>query len=58
MEFPGIFWWSVLWIISWGVIGSVVTRRVYLRRDLDTSNATLGGSLVGAAFGPVGLVPL
>ncbi len=58
MEFPGIFWWSVLWIVSWGVIGSIVTRRVYLRRDLDTSNATLGGSLVGAAFGPVGLVPL
>lgn len=58
MEFPDIFWWSVLWIISWGVIGSIVTRQVYLRRDLDTSNATLGGSLVGAAFGPVGLVPL
>jgi len=58
MEFPGIFWWSVLWIISWGVIGSIVTRRVYLRRDLDTTNATLAGSLVGAAFGPVGLAPL
>ena len=58
MEFSGIFWSAVLWLIVWGVIGGVATRRVYLRKDLDTSNATLGGSLVGAALGPIGLVPL
>ena len=58
MEYSGIFWSAVLWLIVWGVIGGVATRRVYLRKDLDTSNATLGGSLVGAALGPIGLVPL
>lgn len=45
-------------MIFWGVTGGVITRRVYLRKDLDTSNATLGGSVIGAAFGPVGLAPL
>jgi branched-chain amino acid transport system permease protein len=55
---PLIFWSIVLWMAGWGVIGSVVTRRIYLRHDLDTSSTTLVGSLVGAAFGPVGLVPL
>jgi len=58
MEYPGIFWWTVAWMIAWGVIGSIVTRRVYIRRDLDSSNATLGGSMIGAATGPIGLVPL
>ena len=58
MEYSGIFWSAILWLVCWGVIGGVVTRRVYLRKDLDTSNAALGGTLVGAALGPIGLVPL
>ena len=48
----------MLWLVFWGVTGGIVTRKVYLRKDLDTSNATLGGSLIGAAFGPIGLIPL
>ena len=43
---------------AWGVIGSVVTRRRYLHHDLDTSNAPLLGAMLGAATGPVGLIPL
>ena len=58
MQYSSIFWWTVLWLIFWGVAGGIITRRIYLRKDLDTSNATLGGSVIGAAFGPVGLVPL
>ena len=58
MDYPGIFWWTVVWMVLWGIVGGIVTRRVYLRRDLDTSRAVLGGALVGAASGPVGLVPL
>ncbi|MEK9941605.1 MAG: branched-chain amino acid ABC transporter permease [Gammaproteobacteria bacterium] len=58
MQYSSIFWWTLLWVIFWGVTGGIVTRRVYLRKDLDTSNATLGGSLIGAAFGPFGLIPL
>ena len=53
MEYSGIFWSAILWLVCWGVIGGVVTRRVYLRKDLDTSNAALGGTLVGAALGPI-----
>jgi len=45
-------------MLFWGVVGSAVTRRVYLHKDLDTSNSVLVGSLVGAAFGPFGLIPL
>jgi len=58
MQYSSIFWLTILWLIFWGVVGGLITRRVYLRKDLDTSNATLGGSLIGAAFGPIGLVPL
>jgi len=58
MQYSSIFWWTVLWLIFWGVTGGIITRRIYLRKDLDTSNATLGGSVIGAAFGPVALVPL
>ena len=58
MEFPGIFWWTIVWLIFWGTLGSIVTRRVYLRKDRDTSSTVLAGSLIGAAAGPVGLVPL
>lgn len=58
MQYSSIFWWTILWVVSWGVIGGVVTRKVFLRKDLDTSNATLGGSVIGAGFGPIGLIPL
>lgn len=58
MQYSSIFWWTILWIVFWGITGGVGTRKVYLRKDLDTSNATLGGSLIGAAFGPFGLAPL
>ena len=58
METPGIFWGVIAWMIVWGVVGSIFTRRSYLRRDLDTSNATFVGAMMGAAAGPVGLVPL
>ena len=58
MEYSAIFWWTTLWLLFWGVVGSIFTRRVYLRKDLDTSNSILVGAMVGAAFGPVGLVPL
>jgi len=58
MQYPSIFWLTILWLIFWGVVGGVVTHKVFLRKDLDTSNAILGGSLIGAAFGPIGLVPL
>ncbi|MEE1558123.1 MAG: hypothetical protein V1245_01835, partial [Arenicellales bacterium] len=58
MQYSSIFWWTMLWLVFWGVTGGIVTRKVYLRKDLDTSNATLGGSLIGAAFGPIGLIPL
>ncbi len=58
MDFPVIFWGVFAWMISWGVIGSVVTRRVYLNKDLDTSNAGMVGSMLGASTGPVGLILL
>ena len=50
MEFSYIFWTVIGWMIFWGVVGSIVTRRVYLRRDLDTSNAAFVGSMMGAAL--------
>ena len=58
METPVIFWGVLGWMIVWGVVGSFITRRVYLRRDLDTSNTNFVGSMLGAATGPLGLVPL
>ena len=58
METPGIFWGVITWMIVWAVLGSIITRRSYLKRDLDTSNATFVGAMMGAAAGPVGLVPL
>jgi len=58
MEFPDFFWGALGWMIFWGVVGSVVTRRVYLQKDLDTSNTGLVGSMLGASTGPIGLVPL
>jgi branched-chain amino acid transport system permease protein len=58
VEFPQIFWGILSWMIAWAVIGNIVTRRVYLRRDLDTSGVGFIGAMIGASFGPVGLVPL
>jgi branched-chain amino acid transport system permease protein len=45
-------------MIFWAVTGSIATRRFYLRRDLDTSNASFVGAMLGASTGPFGLVPL
>ncbi|MDH3742203.1 MAG: branched-chain amino acid ABC transporter permease [Hyphomicrobiales bacterium] len=58
MEFPSIFWSVLLWMIVWSVGGSILIRYRYLHRDLDTSNANFVGAMMGAATGPVGLVPL
>ena len=58
METPTIFWGVIGWMIFWGVAGSVVTRRRYLHRDLDTTNANFTGAMLGAATGPIGLIPL
>ena len=58
MEFPYIFWGVFAWMIFWAVTGSIATRRSYLRRDLDTSNASFVGAMLGASTGPFGLVPL
>ncbi len=58
MEFSHIFWTVLAWMIFWAVVGSFVTRRVYLHRDLDTSSAAFVGSMLGAATGPFGLAPL
>jgi branched-chain amino acid transport system permease protein len=38
--------------------GSIAIRRRYLQHDLDTSNAAFVGAMLGAATGPVGLLPL
>ncbi|HEX9790809.1 MAG TPA: branched-chain amino acid ABC transporter permease [Kiloniellales bacterium] len=58
MEYSYIFWSVIGWMIFWALVGSFVTRRIYLHRDLDTSNATFVGSMLGAATGPFGLAPL
>ncbi|MCB0033383.1 MAG: branched-chain amino acid ABC transporter permease [Anaerolineales bacterium] len=58
MEFGYIFWYTFLWVAVWAVIGGLVTPRIYLRQDLDISQATLVGAAVGGALGPFGLVPL
>lgn len=58
MEHPAIFWTVALWMIFWGAIGGFVTPRIYLRRNLDVSRAGLAGASIGAATGPLGLIPL
>jgi len=58
VEFPLFFWGTILWMIIWGAVGAVVTRRRYLAHDLDTQNTVLVGASVGAATGPFGLAPL
>lgn len=58
MEHTSIFMSAMLWIIVWGALGGIITPRIYARRDLDISQASLGGAAVGAALGPIGLIPL
>ncbi len=58
MEHPVIFWTAVLWIVFWGTVGGIVTPRIYLRKNLAVSEAGLGGAIIGAATGPVGLIAL
>lgn len=58
MEHPNIFWSVVSWLIIWSAIGGIVTQRVFLRKNLDVSSAGLAGATVGAATGPLGLLPL
>lgn len=53
-----ILWWTILWMVVWGVIGTLVIRRRYLHRNLDTTDTGFVGAMTGAALGPVGLVPL
>ena len=58
MESPSLFWGVIIWMIVWGVGGSIATRYRYLHKDLDTSNANFVGAMVGAASGPIGLAYL
>ncbi len=48
----------IIWVVVWAIGGSILVRRRYLQRDLDTSNATFVGAMVGASTGPIGLTPL
>ncbi len=58
MENASYLYLALLWIIGWGVVGAVVTPRVYGRKDLDVSQASLAGAATGGAGGPFSLVPL
>jgi len=58
MEHGTIFWSVFAWMTFWGTVGSVVTPRVFLRKNLDVSRAGLAGAFIGAATGPLGLLPL
>ena len=58
MEFPALFWGIVGWMIVWAVAGSIITRRRYLSRDLDTSNANFIGAMAGASLGPIGIAAI
>jgi branched-chain amino acid transport system permease protein len=58
MENASYLYLALLWIIGWGIVGAVVTPRIYSRRDLDISQATLAGAATGAAGGPFSLLPL
>ncbi len=55
VEFPLLFWGVLAWMIFWAVAGSILIKRRYLARDLDTSNAAFIGTMAGASLGPVGL---
>lgn len=45
-------------MIVWGVVGSLLLRRRYFARDLDTSNVAFAGAMSGAAMGPLGVALL
>ena len=49
MEYPSLFWGVIVWMIVWGVGGSIATRYRYLHKDLDTSNANFVGATDGGA---------
>lgn len=55
---PGPAALIMLWVLAWGVVGGVVTPRVYRRKDLDASSATLYGAIAGAGTGPILLLYL
>jgi branched-chain amino acid transport system permease protein len=48
----------MLWVIIWGIVGGVVTRYIYRRKDLDASLAMLYGTMAGAGTGPILLIYL
>jgi len=58
VEYPLLFWGVLAWMIFWAVAGSMLTRRRYLARDLDTSNANFIGAMAGASLGPIGIAAL
>jgi branched-chain amino acid transport system permease protein len=58
MENGSYLWLAVLWIVGWGAVGAIFTPRIYGRKDLDVSQATLAGAATGGAGGPFSLVPL
>jgi branched-chain amino acid transport system permease protein len=58
MENASYLWLALLWIVGWGAVGAVFTPRIYGRKDLDVSQATLAGAATGGAGGPFSLVPL
>lgn len=51
--YPGAASLILLWVVVWGIVGGVVTPRVYRRKDLDASNAQLYGAVAGAGTGPL-----
>ncbi|HFC12829.1 MAG TPA: branched-chain amino acid ABC transporter permease [Anaerolineae bacterium] len=53
-----LFWSTVLWIIFWGALGLIITPRIYLKRDLNVTQAGLVGATIGGGLGPIGLIPL
>jgi branched-chain amino acid transport system permease protein len=58
MEHSAIFWTVFAWLTFWGMVGVIVTPRIFLRKNLDVSRAGLAGACIGAATGPLGLLPL
>ncbi|MEZ4635581.1 MAG: hypothetical protein R2856_11545 [Caldilineaceae bacterium] len=58
MENGAIFGWALLWILTGGILGGSITPRIYARKDLDISQASLGGAVIGAALHLFGLIPL
>ena len=58
MQHASYLYLALLWIIGWGALGAIVTPRIYSRKDLDVSQATLAGAATGGAGGPFSLVPL